>query len=46
METLLVHKNIADKFMPAMLAKYKEAGVTYYRGRSNQAICTGSSGSY
>ena len=28
METLLVHKNIADKFMPAMLAKYKEAKVT------------------
>ncbi len=28
METLLVHKNIADKFMPAMLAKYKEADVT------------------
>jgi glutamate-5-semialdehyde dehydrogenase len=28
METLLVHKNIAAKFMPAMLAKYKEADVT------------------
>ena len=28
METLLVNKNIAAKFMPAMLAKYKEAGVT------------------
>lgn len=28
METLLVHKNIADQFMPAMLAKYKEAKVT------------------
>ena len=27
METLLVHKDIADKFMPAMLAKYAEAGV-------------------
>ena len=27
METLLVHKAIADKFMPAMLAKYAEAGV-------------------
>ena len=27
METLLVHKAIADKFMPAMLAKYVEAGV-------------------
>ena len=27
METLLVHKAIADKFMPAMLAKYTEAGV-------------------
>ncbi len=28
METLLVHKNIADKFMPKMLAKYQEAKVT------------------
>lgn len=27
METLLVHKNIADKFLPVMLAKYHEAGV-------------------
>lgn len=27
METLLVHKNIADKFLPVMLAKYYEAGV-------------------
>lgn len=27
METLLVHKAIADKFMPAMLAKYAEVGV-------------------
>lgn len=27
METLLVHKNIAAKFIPAMLAKYKEANV-------------------
>ena len=27
METLLVHKAIADKFMPAMLAKYAEACV-------------------
>ena len=27
METLLVHKAIADKFMPAMLAKYAEASV-------------------
>ena len=27
METLLVHKDIADKFMPAMLAKYAEASV-------------------
>ena len=28
METLLVHKDAAAKFMPAMLAKYKEADVT------------------
>ena len=28
METLLVHKDIADKFMPVMLAKYQEAKVT------------------
>ena len=27
METLLVHKDAATKFMPAMLAKYAEAGV-------------------
>ncbi|WP_405383461.1 glutamate-5-semialdehyde dehydrogenase [Phascolarctobacterium sp.] len=27
METLLVHKDIADRFLPAMLAKYAEAGV-------------------
>ena len=27
METLLVHKAIVDKFMPAMLAKYAEVGV-------------------
>ena len=27
METLLVHKDIAEKFMPLMLAKYKQAGV-------------------
>ena len=27
METLLVHKDAADKFMPPMLAKYFEAGV-------------------
>lgn len=27
METLLVHKNIADNFLPAMLQKYQEAGV-------------------
>lgn len=27
METLLVHKNAAEKFMPPMLAKYFEAGV-------------------
>ena len=27
METLLVHKDVAVKFMPAMLAKYAEAGV-------------------
>ena len=29
METLLVHKAIADKFMPAKLAKYAEAGVEF-----------------
>lgn len=34
METLLVHKDIADKFMPAMLAKYAEAGVEI-RGDEN-----------
>ena len=34
METLLVHKAIADKFMPAMLAKYAEAGVEI-RGDEN-----------
>ncbi len=28
METLLVHKNIADVFMPAMLAEYRKAHVT------------------
>ncbi|MCQ2373320.1 MAG: glutamate-5-semialdehyde dehydrogenase [Phascolarctobacterium sp.] len=27
METLLVHKDIVERFMPAMLAKYAEAGV-------------------
>jgi len=27
METLLVHKNIAAKFLPAMAGKYKDAGV-------------------
>ena len=27
METLFVHKDVADKFMPPMLAKYFEAGV-------------------
>lgn len=27
METLLVHKNIADRFLPSMYKKYKEAGV-------------------
>ena len=27
METLLVHKDVAEKFMPPMLAKYFEAGV-------------------
>ena len=27
METLLVHKDVAPRFMPAMLAKYAEAGV-------------------
>jgi glutamate-5-semialdehyde dehydrogenase len=27
METLLVHKDIAERFMPLMLAKYKQAGV-------------------
>lgn len=27
METLLVHKDIADKFLPPMLAKYSELGV-------------------
>lgn len=27
METLLVHKDIADKFLPKMVKKYKEAGV-------------------
>ena len=27
METLLVHKDAVAKFMPAMLAKYAEAGV-------------------
>ena len=27
METLLVHKDVASQFMPAMLAKYAEAGV-------------------
>ena len=27
METLLVHKDVASRFMPAMLAKYAEAGV-------------------
>lgn len=27
METLLVHKDIADEFMPAMIVKYREAGV-------------------
>ena len=27
METLLVHEDIADRFLPAMLAKYAEAGV-------------------
>ena len=34
METLLVHKAIADKFMPAMLAKYAEVGVEI-RGDEN-----------
>lgn len=34
METLLVHKAIADKFMPAMLAKYAEADVEI-RGDEN-----------
>jgi len=27
METLLVHKGIADRFLPAMLAQYQEAGI-------------------
>ncbi|MCE5284299.1 MAG: glutamate-5-semialdehyde dehydrogenase [Pelosinus sp.] len=27
METLLVHKNIAEKFLPAMLKRYQDAGV-------------------
>ncbi|WP_293727830.1 glutamate-5-semialdehyde dehydrogenase [uncultured Phascolarctobacterium sp.] len=27
METLLVHRNIAERFLPAMLAQYKAAGV-------------------
>ena len=34
METLLVHKDIASRFMPAMLAKYAEAGVEI-RGDEN-----------
>ena len=34
METLLVHKDAAAKFMPAMLAKYAEAGVEI-RGDEN-----------
>ena len=34
METLLVHKDAATKFMPAMLAKYAEAGVEI-RGDEN-----------
>ena len=36
METLLVHKAIADKFMPKMLAKYKEAQVTIFGDEATQ----------
>lgn len=37
METLLVNKHIADKFMPAMLAKYKSAGVELIGDQEAQA---------
>jgi glutamate-5-semialdehyde dehydrogenase len=40
METLLVHKDIADRFMPAMVAAYEKAHVTLFgddRARSYQA---------
>lgn len=36
METLLVHKAIADKFMPKMLAKYQEAQVTIFGDEATQ----------
>ena len=38
METLLVHKDIASRFMPAMLAKYAEAGVEIRGDESVQAF--------
>ncbi len=36
METLLVHKDIAPKFLPLMLAKYKEAQVTIFGDKATQ----------
>lgn len=38
METLLVHKDIVAKFMPAMLAKYAEAGVEIRGDERVQAL--------
>ena len=38
METLLVHKDAAEKFMPPMLAKYFEAGVEIRGDESVQAF--------
>ncbi len=37
METLLVHKDVAESFMPAMLAKYLAAGVEIRGDKSVQA---------
>lgn len=38
METLLVHKNIADKFIPKMLEQYVKAGVKIYGDENVQTF--------
>ncbi|MBN1383259.1 MAG: glutamate-5-semialdehyde dehydrogenase [Elusimicrobia bacterium] len=41
METLLVHRNIAERFLPSMISKYKAAGVEIRGCKNTKKIISG-----